>query len=112
MRNTLIWTTCVLTAAASFAHCERSDASAPQLSAAQRIRFDDAMQLFTERRYAGAYGRFASLADAGHVPSAQVALVMYRQGSRLFGSAWAASEPQLARWKALIGCEPAPRADE
>jgi len=64
-------------------------------------RFGDAVRLFRARDYAGAYGRFAELADRGHAPSAQWALAMVSQGPLLFGSEWSATEAQMRRWSAL-----------
>ena len=64
-------------------------------------RFGDAVRLFRARDYAGAYGRFAELADGGHAPSAQWALAMVSQGPLLFGSEWSATEAQMRRWSAL-----------
>jgi hypothetical protein len=61
----------------------------------------DARQAFREHRFAAAYGRFVALADAGHAPSAQVALLMWRNGPTLFGSDWEATLPQQRRWAAL-----------
>ena len=58
---------------------------------------------FQHGRYAEAYGRFMALADAGHAPSAEVALFMYRNGSTLFGSQWDVSPDQLAAWAQLLG---------
>jgi hypothetical protein len=60
-----------------------------------------AQQDFRQGRYAAAYGRYARLADAGHAPSAELALIMLRTGPQLFGSAWSASEKQQACWNAL-----------
>lgn len=73
----------------------------PTLSLPQQQLWDEARQAFREHRYAAAYGRFATLADAGHVPSAHLALTMLRQGPVLFGSAWTASVPQQRRWSVL-----------
>jgi hypothetical protein len=56
---------------------------------------------------AEAYGRFISLADAGHAPSAEMALWMYRQGPTLFGKDWDSSQEQLTDWSRLAG-QPAP----
>ena len=61
-----------------------------------------AVEAFRRHYYAAAYGRFARLADAGHMPSAQLALVMYRNGPTLFGNNWDASTDQLERWSALV----------
>ncbi|MGD9834985.1 MAG: hypothetical protein AB7U92_19695 [Piscinibacter sp.] len=71
-------------------------------TAEPQARFDQATQAFRGGRHAHAYARFAALADAGHVPSAQIALVMHRHGSGLFGSDWAATPWQQERWTALV----------
>jgi len=65
-------------------------------------RYADAVEAFREQHYAVAYGRFAALADDGHVPSAHMALVMLRQGHALFGSDWSATPGQQARWTAMV----------
>jgi hypothetical protein len=57
---------------------------------------------FRQGHYAAAYGRYVRLADAGHVPSAELALLMLRNGPQLFGSAWTASEKQQTCWNALM----------
>jgi len=54
-----------------------------------------ALDLFRERRFAAAYGGFA---DAGHVPSAQLALLMYRHGADLFGTQWSATVSRQIHW--------------
>ena len=41
------------------------------LSSVQQAIYAHAVLSFREQRYAAAYGRFAQLADAGHVPSAE-----------------------------------------
>jgi Ni/Co efflux regulator RcnB len=76
-------------------------ATDPALNPAQQQLWDEARQAFREHRYAAAYGRFATLADSGHAPSAHLALTMLRQGPVLFGSAWTASVPQQRRWSVL-----------
>jgi hypothetical protein len=77
------------------------DNGAVTASAAQRQAFDQATRDFRERRHAAAYGRFALLADAGHVPSACIALLMVRDGRVLFRSDWYATPDQLRRWSAM-----------
>jgi hypothetical protein len=62
----------------------------------------EALIAFREQRYSAAFGRFAALADAGHVPSAEIALVMLRYSTTMFGSDWSASTPQQASWHALV----------
>lgn len=71
-------------------------------TAEPQARFEQARQAFRSGRHAQAYARFAALADAGHAPSAQIALVMYRHGLALFGSDWAATPWQQQRWTALV----------
>jgi hypothetical protein len=78
------------------------DLSTTTLSSVQKASLAHAVQSFHEQRYSAAYGRLAALADAGHVPSAQLALVMYRNGPTLFDSAWSAAPSQLLRWNALV----------
>ena len=62
----------------------------------------EALSAFRAHRYSAAFGRFAELADTGHVPSAEMAILMLRYGSALFGSDWTASASQQARWQALV----------
>lgn len=77
-------------------------AMATELRDSQRPVHERAVQAFRERHWAAAYGRFVQLADAGHVPSAEMALLMHQQGKRLFGSDWSASPDQQRRWNALV----------
>jgi hypothetical protein len=72
------------------------------LETVERSTYQFAVRSFREHRYAAAYGRFAKLADAGHPPSAQLALVMYRHGPTMFGQNWDATPEQLERWSALV----------
>jgi hypothetical protein len=72
------------------------------LSSAQEAAYAYAVESFRLHRYAAAYGRFVQLADAGHGPSAQLALVMYRNGPALFGSTWDATPEELEHWSALV----------
>ena len=78
------------------------DGQSNELSSAQEASYTYATVAFRERRYAAAYGRFVQLADAGHAPSAQIALVMYRNGTTLFGSMWDATPEQLQHWSDLV----------
>jgi hypothetical protein len=78
------------------------DNGAPTLpAAAAREVFEQATRDFREQRYAAAYGRFARLADSGHVPSACMALLMVRDGRALFRNDWYATPDQLRRWSAM-----------
>ena len=56
--------------------------------AAERLHAN-AVASFRQARFPEAYGRFIRLADAGHAPSAEVALWMYLNGPTLFGKDWA-----------------------
>ena len=72
--------------------------SQPIATAPEEARYAEAVDLFRAHRYAAAYGRFAQLADAGHVASALLALLMYRNGAALFGSEWSATIAQQIYW--------------
>lgn len=88
--------------AAPFVAFNAYDARDPSLTLAQNASLSEAEQAFRERRYAHAYGRLSALADAGHVPSARLAIVMHDQGPALFASGWAATPAQQRRWHALV----------
>ncbi len=90
----------ILTAQPTMVHAQGSPITT--LSTVQKATYAHAVQSFREQRYSAAYGRFAQLADAGHVPSAQLALVMYRNGPSLFGSEWSAAPSQQRAWNALV----------
>jgi hypothetical protein len=62
-----------------------------------------AVTSFRQARFPEAYGRFLSLADAGHVPAAELALWMHQHGPTVFGSHWDASPEQLTAWSTLAG---------
>lgn len=62
-----------------------------------------ALASFREARFPDAYGRFIALADAGHVPSAELALWMYTHGLSVFGKDWDSSQEQLTAWAKLTG---------
>jgi hypothetical protein len=80
----------------------RAPAGGTALPSAVQETYAFAVKSFRQHRYAAAYGRFARLADAGHVPSAQVALMMYSNGPMLFGSQWDATPEQVEYWRALV----------
>jgi hypothetical protein len=75
------------------------------------LRYDRAVQALRAQDYAGAYGRFADLADQGHAASAQWALAMVSQGPAVFGSEWSATRGQLQRWSTLSAREARDRTD-
>jgi hypothetical protein len=64
--------------------------------------YEQAAAAFRTQRYPAAYGLYTRLADAGHAPSARLALVMADHGALLFGRAWYASPDQQRRWNALV----------
>jgi hypothetical protein len=70
--------------------------------------FENAMALYRSGKWAGAYGRFCNLADAGHSEAARIALFMLRYGTRLYGSGWTASESQINGWILLDSRNPVP----
>jgi hypothetical protein len=78
--------------------------SAP--GAAERLHANAAAS-FRQARFSEAYGRFVALADAGHEPSARMALWMYQNDSMLFGKGWDSNQEQLTAWARLSG-QPAP----
>jgi hypothetical protein len=84
-----------------------AESAPPTVAPAIEADYRQALRLFRSSRYAAAYGRFAQLADAGHVPSARMALVMVEQGPRHFGSTWDAWPHQLRDWAGLAR-EPVP----
>lgn len=109
MRNTILGLACAFAALGTHAEpgeaCLGADARPQSIGIGQLETFRYAVQLFSRGRFAAAYGRLTKLADVGHLPSAQLALVMYRQGTLVFGSEWDATEWQLARWNRLVGCD-------
>lgn len=64
-------------------------------------QFDEALALYRQARWAGAFGRFCTLADRGNADAARLALLMVRYGPQMHGSAWTASQPQIDHWLAL-----------
>ncbi len=78
--------------------------SAP--STADRLHAN-AVASFRQARFPEAYARFISLADAGHAPSAELALWMYLHGPSLFGRDWDSTQDQLTAW-AQLAKQPVP----
>ena len=70
---------------------------------AQDARFREAMRLHRAGRWSAAYGRFAALADEGHVPAARVALEMLRNSRNVYGTDWSAAPTQVAGWERAVG---------
>lgn len=67
----------------------------------------NAVASFRQARFPEAYGRFVALADAGHAPSAEMALWMFKHGPKVFGSDWDSNPEQLAAW-AQLARQPVP----
>ena len=63
--------------------------------------FDYAPTLYMQQQWAGAYGRFAALADRGNKEAAHIALFMVRHGSQLYKTGWSATPMQIGRWVRL-----------
>lgn len=99
-RSTLVVSTLLIAltgaAAATAVRANRLEAERAALDSAHA----QALAQFRAGRHADTYGRLMPLADAGHVPSAQLALLMLRNGKAMFGSEWSATEPQQLRWNA------------
>ena len=87
--------------------CHAPAALAQSASGAAERLHAKAVESFREARFPEAYGRFMSLADAGHAPAAEQALWMYRHGLTLFGREWDSTQEQLTAWARLAG-QPAP----
>ncbi len=83
------------------------DGSAQQGSLVAERLHANALASFRQGRFSEAYGRLMALADAGHPPSAMLALWMHANGPALFGKDWDSSQQQLSDWAALAG-QPAP----
>lgn len=60
-----------------------------------------AVDAFRAGRFPEAYGRFVSLANAGHSPSARHALWMCAQGCALFGRDWDCAPHEIDDWARL-----------
>ncbi|MDP2008402.1 MAG: hypothetical protein Q8K45_22230 [Rubrivivax sp.] len=78
---------------------------APRLGEQQHAQ---AIASFRQARFSEAYGRTVALADAGHAPSAELALWMYQNGPALFGKDWDTTPEQLAAW-AVLARRPVPK---
>ena len=78
----------------------------PASSVSERLHAN-AVDSFRQARFPEAYARFISLADAGHAPSAELALWMYLHGPSLFGRDWDSTQDQLTAW-AQLAQQPVP----
>jgi hypothetical protein len=84
-----------------------SAALAQSAASAVERQHADALASFRQARFPDAYGRFIRLADAGHAPSAEVALWMYLNGPTLFNPDWDSTQDQLTAW-ARLAHQPTP----
>jgi hypothetical protein len=66
------------------------------------VEYAEAVNSFHNQRFAAAFGRFAHLADRGHVQSAQMAIAMLGNGSDAFNNHWSATLSQQRRWAQLV----------
>jgi hypothetical protein len=67
--------------------------------------FAQALEQFRVGHHAAAYAQLTRLADAGHGPSAQLALLMLRNGKAMFNTEWSATAGQQLRWHAhAVNC--------
>ena len=78
----------------------------PAPGVAERLHAN-AVTSFRQARFSEAYGRLIALADAGHAPSAELALWMYLHGPTVFDKDWDSTPDQLAAWARLAG-QPVP----
>ena len=88
----------VLASHAPLAHAQPGGESAMS----QKLHAN-AVASFREGRFSEAYGRLIPLADAGHAPSAELALWMYQHGPAVFGKDWDSTPAQLAAWSQTAG---------
>ena len=87
--------------------CHSTGALAQTATGAAERLHANAVASFRQARFPEAYGRLTALADAGHAPSARIALWMYLNGPGLFGKDWDCTQEQLTAWAQLAG-EPVP----
>jgi hypothetical protein len=87
--------------------CHAPVAQAQQAPGMAEKLHANAVASFRQARFPEAFGRFIALADAGHAPSAELALWMYTNGPSVFGRDWDSTPEQLTAWAKLAG-QPAP----
>jgi hypothetical protein len=74
---------------------------ASSLAASDSATYAYANQLYANKSYPAAYGRFARLADVGHAPSAKMALAMLSDAPTVLNGNWSATLDQQKRWSQL-----------
>jgi hypothetical protein len=87
---------------ASFALHAQTSSATLSLNTSEAATYNYAVQLYHTKSYSAAYGRFMRLADAGHLPSARMALAMLTHGQTLFNESWSATLVQQKQWGLLI----------
>ena len=68
------------------------------------MRFAAAQGEYDVGHYAAAFTAFSALADAGHAPSARIALQMLRNGPSLYHVRFTAGPKQMERWASAWQC--------
>ena len=101
--RTALFVSVAVVVAASFAPAAQAQKTS---SIAEQVHLK-AVTSFQQGRFPEAYGRFMALADAGHAPSAEVALFMAQNSTAVFSKDWDVTQEQLTAWAALTG-RPAP----
>jgi len=66
--------------------------------AAQDTRFEEALHEHERCHWGAAFDALSTLADEGHLPSAQMALLMARFDTRLYATRFAVVEARKQRW--------------
>ena len=94
---------CCAAAQAQWVQPAPQPGAAPTALESQNARFREAMRLHRIGRWSAAYGRFAALADEGHVPASRVALEMLRHGRDVYGMDWSAAPTQVVSWQRSAG---------
>ncbi|MCU0920584.1 MAG: hypothetical protein MUF16_09650 [Burkholderiaceae bacterium] len=87
--------------------CHAPAAFAQSTSTLSERLHANAVASFRQARFPEAYARFMALADAGHAPSAEMALWMYKNGPAVLRRDWDSTQEQLTAW-AQLARQPAP----
>lgn len=93
-----VFSACLMTAGAP----ALAGGAAPRAMSGEEL-YAEAANHFRHGRFPQAYGRFIALADAGHAPSARMALMMCEHGPTLFGRDWDCAPQQVEAWAAAAG---------
>ena len=96
MKALLISTACALALTLGAAQANAAE-SGTELAYAQ--------SLYQQQKWAGAYGRFAKLADHGNAEAACIALFMVSHGPSIYKHAWSATQNQIQLWSHTSKCQ-------